>query len=42
MTEENPLENHAEMQNEQAQAQLKPGQTLCIAYPIEVPSGPLH
>jgi len=36
------LENHAETQIEQARAQLKPGQTLGIAYPIEVPRGPMH
>lgn len=36
------LSAHAEMQIAQAQAQLKPGQTLGIAYPIEVPRGPLH
>lgn len=36
------LTAHAEMQIAQAQAQLKPGQTLGIAYPIEVPRGPVH
>lgn len=36
------LTAHAEMQIEQAQAKLKPGQTLGIAYPIEVPRGPVH
>lgn len=36
------LTAHAEMQIAQAQAQLKPGETLGIAYPMEVPSGPLH
>ena len=36
------LQGHAEMQVEQAQAKLQPGQTLGIAYPIDVPSGPLH
>lgn len=32
----------AEAQIAQAQAQLKPGQKLGIAYPIDVPRGPVH
>jgi hypothetical protein len=32
----------AEKHIEQAQAQLKPGETLGIAYPIEVPTGKTH
>lgn len=36
------LAAHAGMQIEQAQAKLKPGQTLGIGYPLEVPRGPLH
>jgi len=36
------LTAHAQMQIEQAQAQLKPGQSLSIAYPVEIQSGLLH
>ena len=36
------LTEFAEMQIAQAQAQLKPGQSLDIAYPIDAPTGPLH
>lgn len=36
------LTAHAQMQIEKARAQLKPGHTLGIAYPIEVPPGPVH
>ena len=36
------LTAHAEMQIAQAQAQLKPGHVLAVAYPIDVPRGPVH
>lgn len=36
------LTAQAEMQIAQAQAQLKPGQVLAVAYPIDHPRGPVH
>ena len=36
------LAGHAEMQIEQAQAKLEPGQTLAVAYVVETRNTPVH